>query len=208
MLSMEACVSKRRATHEVGLTLVEILITLVIFVLIAGLGFPALQQLIQRSKTEGFARTCSVVMHQARFEAIKRGVPCVVRFDPDTNELVSYADVNRDGLFNPDTAVVDFRSTDYIMRRVALPVGVDFGAPDGLDIVEGFTLIADLAPNVTVFRENGSVDDAGALRVLDSRGNFLEIRVAPAATARVTLQKWDGSTWALQGEGGHTWEWH
>ena len=62
MLSMEACMSKRRATHEAGLTLVEILITLVIFVLIAGLGFPALQQLIQRSKTEGFARTCSVVI--------------------------------------------------------------------------------------------------------------------------------------------------
>jgi len=196
------------STHEAGFTLVEILITLVIFVLIAGLGFPALQQLIQRSKTEGFAQTCSVVMHQARLESIKRGVPCVVRFDPDANELVSYADINRDGLFNPDTAIADFRSTDYIMRRVSLPAGVQFGAPEGLDTVEGFTTVPDLAPNVTIFREDGSVDDAGALRLLDVRGNFLQIRVAPAATARVTLQKWDGSTWMLQGEGDHTWEWN
>ena len=197
----------RASNHRQGFTLIEILVTLALFVLVALLGFPALQRSIHRGKIEGFGRNSVLVMREARHEAVRRGRPCVVVADSDAGALFAYADVNRDGIFNPAPEETDLRSTDYPIRRLALPVGLHFAAPDSQAATEGFSRIADHPGRSAVFHGNGSAYEAGAYRFADERGNFLEVRVSPAATARVSIRKWDGEAWLVQDQDGRTWVW-
>lgn len=196
-----------RHRFAAGFTIVEVLVAVTVIAVGSVMAYPALQQFIHRNKILGSVQSAGTLMREARFEAIKRGVPCVVHANGTTNEVIAYADVDGDLTYNPDPAETTFRATDYELRRVKLPSGVSFSAPVAQPAVFGFTALPAEPWNGAVFESDGSVRDLGGLRVGDLRGNYLEARVEPAASARITLRKWDGSNWLVQGEGGKTWEW-
>ena len=189
------------------MTIVEVLVVVTILGVGSILAFPALQQFIHRNKILGFTQSTSALMREARFEAIKRGVACIVHTDVATSEVIAFVDVNGDRTFNPDPAETVFRATDYELRRINLPAGVTFSAPGAQPAVFGFTALPPLPLNGAVFQADGSIQDLGGFRVGDFRGNFLETRVEPAASARVQVRKWDGTNWWAQGQGGKTWNW-
>ncbi len=198
---------RQRDRSTAGYTLLEMLIVIAIIGLISSLVFPALQQFIHRNKILGIARSTGMLMREARYEAIKRGVPCIVRADGVSGEVVAYADVDGDLTYNPDPLATAFRSTDYEIRRYALPGGLAFDGPLAQPPVFGFTDLPGLPWNGAVFETDGSIRVLGGIRFADPRGNYLEVRVEPAATARVWVSKWDGANWLAQAEGGKTWEW-
>ena len=63
---------------------------------------------------------------------------------------------------------------------------------------------------MAIFESDGSIRNIGAFRFGDTRGNYLQIEIAPTATARVTLKKWDETTdkWKEQEEEGEKWIWY
>ena len=189
------------------MTLVEVLVVLTVLGIGAGMALPALQQFIHRNKILNSARSAVALMREARYEAIKLGTPCVVLADGVTNEVVAFVDVNGDLTFNPDPAETTFRATDYELRRFNLPAGVNFAAPGVQPPVSGFTVLPAEPWNGAVFQADGSVQDLGAIRFGDQRGNYLEASVDRAATARISLRKWNGTDWLEQGRGGETWVW-
>ena len=189
------------------MTMVEVLVVVTVVGIGAILAFPALQQFIHRNKILSSARSATALMREARFEAVKRGAACIVHADGATNELIAFVDVDGDLTFNPDPTETTFRATDYELRRYNLPAGVSFSAPGAQPAVIGFTDLPTEPWNGAVFKVDGSVEDLGAIRFGDQRGNYLEARVERAATARITLRKWDGANWWAQGGGGKTWEW-
>ena len=154
-----------------------------------------------------------MLLQQARLEAIKRSVTAIVRLDTASRQVISFADVNGptmadppDGLYNPVAGQLE-HGTDYEVRpALRLPGRIEFQAPLGQTVVDGFTTIG--ADQVAMFQTDGSVRDDGAIRISDGRSNFLEVRVAPKATARVELRKWDGSAFRVAGEGGVQWQWY
>jgi type II secretory pathway pseudopilin PulG len=214
-----------------GFTLVEALIVLAVAMVLLLIGFPALQNMILQGKMEGAAQQASTLLRSARFEALKSGgtaaaarswtARVVVKADFATDEIVTFVDLNdgsgaprSDLLFNP-VAGAPAKSTDYELGRFRLPSRVHFwgpsdAAPEGAGAVDGWT--GDPAggglPPLAVFRSDGSIEDAGALRLGDERGNRLEVRVSPEATARVEVRKLgaDG-VWRARGDGGKPWEW-
>jgi prepilin-type N-terminal cleavage/methylation domain-containing protein len=198
---------RKRRSPASGFTLLEALVVVAIMGIIVTLGFPAIQMFIHRSKIEGIARSTGLLMKEARFEAIKRGVPVIVRADQVEPVIIAFADVDGDLTFLPDPANPDTRASDYEIRRYRLPAGVTFDAPGAQAKVFGFTALPALPWNGAVYETNGSIRDLGAIRFGDQRGNYLEVRVEPEATARVSLRKWDGASWWAQGEGDKTWEW-
>lgn len=187
-----------------GFTLLELLVVIAIISILALVGMPALQQLMVRNKLEGITRQGSIHLQVARQEAIKRGVPVVVRADFDTDELVIFANVDEDANFNydPDNSK-PHRTVDYEVARLQLPSGNNptaslyfwgpaDGTPEGNDATDGFTTDGN-GDQVAVFLPNGSIDEAGAFRIADTRGNFFEMRVAPQATALIRTQKYHSS---------------
>lgn len=169
---------------------------LVVVGLMIGLGLPALQQMIHRNKLEGFARQTTVILQAARFEAIKRSRPVVVQIDTTAQQVASWVDDNGD-------AVQDV--TEQQLGLMTLPSGVDFAAPDGQAVIEGFTTAG--TTGWVTYGNDGASDLAGAFRLGDARGNFIEIRIAAAATARLDVRKWQDGQWLELGEGGGGWKW-
>jgi prepilin-type N-terminal cleavage/methylation domain-containing protein len=197
--------------HGGGFTLLEVLVVMAILMTAILVAFPALQNLIVRSKLEGRARELAAMVQRGRLEAVKRSVPVVVKVDPGSSEVFAFADVNGslledppDGIFNP-VADEPHGATDYSLGRWVLPVGVTLAAPGAEPAIDGLTLVG--SDRVVRLLPDGSVADVGAYRFGDPRGNFLEVRVAPRATARVSVGKWDGMSWPSRGEGGHPWRW-
>ncbi len=196
-----------------GFTLIEMLVVVAVLGVIAGVGFPILQETIHRLKIEGFARKTGIFVQSARMEAIKRSAQAVVRFDADAGEMVAFVDVDgpvagtpSDGLFNQVDGA-EFRETDYELGRYKLPAGVTLSAPPDEDVIWGFSTVD--GEQVAILTPAGTIEVVGAFRFGDRRGNFLEVRVEPAATARIQVRKWDpaSGTWKEQGEGGESWHW-
>jgi prepilin-type N-terminal cleavage/methylation domain-containing protein len=200
----------RSSEREAGFTLLEMLVVVLIIGIMATLGMPALQQMISRTRLEGLAREVGVICQSSRLEAIKGGIPTVIRFDHANRIVLSWVDANGDNIQDPDER--------ELMRR-PLPGQVEFDGPDSLPETEGLPKDADGA--WLTFNVNGSIglnDPAtatgecgsglGCVRLADFRNNYLELRIGPAATAKVEIRKWNGSDWVLPGEGGHPWQWN
>lgn len=194
-----------------GFTLLELLFVLAIAMLILAIGIPSLLNFLARQKLEGSARAVTTLAQRARQEALTRGVPAVLLVDGDA--VVAFADIHGatptsppDGLFNP-TAGAPFRSTDYEIGRSALPPTVTLVGPSNSPGVVGLTDV-DGTPRA-IFDPDGTIRDTGSFHLADIRGNYLEVRIAPHATGRVALYKFDEETsaWRANGEGGHSWAW-
>lgn len=191
-------------SSRAGFTLIELLVALVIALVLLALAVPSLQNLIARQRLEGYARNVALLAQRARHEALVRGVPTVVAVEE--GGVFAFADLNGatltdppDGLYNPVISA-PFRATDYEIGRHPVPGRV------ALEAVDGFTLVG--SDRRAIFQTDGSISDTGGFRVNDVRGNRLDIRIAPRATGRVALFKWDGEAWRANGEGGESWSWN
>jgi prepilin-type N-terminal cleavage/methylation domain-containing protein len=206
--------SMRTVPHRVGrhgFSLIELLVVLAVLSLALFVTLPALQNLIVRNKLEGSARDLGAMIQRARMEAVRRSAPTQVSIDPVSGQVFAFADLNGpsagdppDGLFNPIAGSAD-GTTDFSLGRWQLPGRIVLAAPGSEAAVDGLTTIG--GDHVARLLPDGSINDVGAFRLADQRGNFLEVRVEPKATARVTVNKWDGTNWWARGEGGHPWTW-
>lgn len=180
---------KQRVSRCAGFTLIELFVVLAIAAIAMGLGIPALHNFIVRSRTEGAARETSMMLQRCRLEAIQSNREVVAHLDGD--RIVCFVDADRDRAFNPDDSA-PYRTADWIVSRAQLSSDkLFFRNPElkeGEDSIEGFTSVDGKLS--AVFQPNGSVADDGAFRIGDIRGNFLEVRIAPAASGRIEIRKW------------------
>ena len=199
---------RQRDRSTTGFSLLEILVVVSILAVVIAYGYPVLAKFLVRSKLEGSARQITTLMHRARMDAIQRGVPAVVHIDTAQQTFTGFTNVDDDValVFAPDPDR-DWRDTDYELGSLELPGVVTFDTPAG-SVVDAFTNVPWNATNVAVFEPDGSVRALGAFRLADAKNNYLEVRVEPRATARISLRKWDGTAWRSQGENGQSWEWN
>jgi prepilin-type N-terminal cleavage/methylation domain-containing protein len=196
-----------------GFTLIEMLVVMALLIILILFAVPTLQTVMRQGKLRGIANETATLMRRARLEAIKRSCPSIVRmFDVDgTNPLrmEGFPDCDRDGVLDADKPT---------LGSFPLPSGVHFLAPPdlrGKDSVAGFSPDpAGGAANVAIFQPDGSIQAIGGFRFGDDNGNFLEVWVDPAATARTEVHKCRLCTnadlradWYASGDGGEVWEW-
>ena len=145
-------------------------------------------------------------LRAARLEAIKRNRRTYVQADFTGDRLA---------VFREDDDNDDLTGGDVLVRQLELAEQVEFWGPDDSD-PEGpdamISVPADALPaeRYLVFLPTGAAEFGGAIRLADPRGNFIEVRVDPPATAKVSLRKWDPdiNDWTYQGEGDQRWSWY
>lgn len=209
----------RRQRSRQGFTLFELLIVIALISIMATMTIPNFLRLIQRSKLTGITQESALLMRMARDYAIRYNTDAIVRIDVNTNEVIAFVDVDGvllgdipDGIFNP-IAGQPYRATDFEIGRYQLPSRVTFDAPaadplpGGGNPVWEFTTVN--GEQVAQFEPNGSADQRGAFRFADAYGNFLQVRVEPAATGRVRIEKFhDGDVeWYFRNQNDKPWEW-
>lgn len=200
-----------------GFTLIEMLAVLALALVMVALGLPILFTTVRQAKLRGAAQEATVLMRRARIEAVKTSSQAVVRIvlpTPDEpGKVEAFSDRDADGALD---------AGEPIIGRFSLPIGVQFKAPPDLvaaDSVDGFSSdpVDASLPNIAVFQGSGAIAAIGAFRFADDYQNYLEVRVDPAATARVEVRKAleEGSDWnwyasgdGYSGEGSVPWEWH
>jgi type IV fimbrial biogenesis protein FimT len=110
-----------------GLTLIELLITIVVLTTILALGVPSFMQFIKNNRITAQANSVVISVQLARNEAIKRGSGSVICASTDqatcsgdddwTNGWIVFSDLNRNGA--PDTGATNplcEPTEDCIMR--------------------------------------------------------------------------------------------
>ncbi|HEX4960124.1 MAG TPA: prepilin-type N-terminal cleavage/methylation domain-containing protein [Thermoanaerobaculia bacterium] len=199
-----------------GFTLIEMLVVLALLMILMLLGMPQLFTAMRQAKLRGIAQETVGLMRQARLDAVKYSAQAVVRIVPPAGgqpgRVEAFSDRDSDGKLTA--------ATEPILGRVELPRGVSFLAPPNStdkDSVDGLTIDpADSSlPHVVIFQRDGSVTDVGSFRFGDQVKNFVEVRVEPAATARIEVLKCractdatDHTDWYASGDGGEAWKWN
>jgi Tfp pilus assembly protein FimT len=173
------------------------------------LSIPSMFTAMHQGKLRGIAQETAVLMRQARLDAVKLSARSVVRIVLPAGDapghVEAFSDRNQDKMLT---------AGEPILGRLYLPTGIKFLAPPGDRTVDGFSADAEDAskPNVVIFDSNGAVNAVGAFRFADTYENYLEVRVEPAATARIEVRKAreEGSAWNwyASGDGGEAWKWN
>ncbi|HEX7182599.1 MAG TPA: GspH/FimT family pseudopilin [Thermoanaerobaculia bacterium] len=169
---------KRRSPvpGQAGFTMIETLILMSFILLLATFIFPAIQKSMRRVRIESCNQQVATLMHQARFEAIKRGRPAFV-------EVVGVRAVLARAVSNDDL------SRDKVLAEVTCPRDVSIDSPPGTKVA---------------FDPNGAnrsgVGLAEEIRVADTQGNRMRARVSMRATGRIELEKLQAGGWYANGD--------
>jgi type II secretory pathway pseudopilin PulG len=212
---------KREMMNHGGFTIIEALVVVAVLGLAVLAGLPALNKFMHRSKLEGVSRQTAMLIHRARQEAIKQGVPVVVKPDFGSREVLVFTDVDDDGVFTPDSAQPLY-TADYELARVPLPSRIIYfmgtsGVPATPGNAEDSVLGLAVSNDAVVVEPDGSVRDTGAIRLADNRGNYLEVAVTSKAGGKVEVRKFNfappgglepGYYPKAMINGDPTWVWH
>lgn len=108
-------------------------------------------------------------------------------------------------------------AADLVLTQLRLPNGVYFwgapdGAPEGANALDDFGCsgscpdggFKDFLPTGSVRKAASDTAQTGALRLGDTRGNYLEVWIATPATGRVELRKYEGGAYRDRDDG---WTW-
>jgi prepilin-type N-terminal cleavage/methylation domain-containing protein len=194
-----------------GFTLIELLVVMALMLALVGLGIPALQLALHESKIRGIATEVTVLMRQARIDAIKNSAQAIVQIVPSTGagdpgHVQAFSDRNSDGVLS---------AGEPVLGSIQLPTGISFVDCTGKtnkDSVEGFSTDPASGPSLAIFTGSGSlkVDDGvteSAFRFGDPYGNAMEVQVYPPTTAKIEVLKCEAGTYVTNHDNAKAWTW-
>jgi prepilin-type N-terminal cleavage/methylation domain-containing protein len=202
-----------------GFSLLELVLVLAIMTVIVAIGYPALLQQMVRARLMGASEQLAGHLYTARREAMKKGFPVVIRPNYAEQRLLAFVEDEVPNLVKDpsERTVFDVQLPSDLSSNAVYfqgPAGVRATEAAPGDFIDGLTSAGGLS-KVAVFEPDGSIRDLGAFRLSDDKptSNVFEVRIAPAAAARIEIRKWiyggasDGTD-AFLPEGGGKWEWY
>jgi len=184
--------SVRRPRQESGFTVLEILVVMVIFGMVALIGIPMMTRSVVRARILSQVGVLKQAIAMARIHALKRGGGVAVRFlstdaAQEGGEVIAWVDSDSDGAYGPPSEILVGRWP--IKDNVILK-------PDpgnalhklGGGTARGILFMANGAARVS---ESGSVGvGQGAIVVSDHQENDIRLLVI-GGTGTVVTEMWD-----------------
>ena len=186
---------KKTGFHRniLGVTLIELIITIAIIAILAAIGVPQYGRFSAKSKTRKAANDVLQNMRLARTMAIQENIPYMIVFNADNTYNIS-GDVNRDG--DIDDVVDEYGGTGAVKV-------VDVQAENGHSIIMGsanFSTGLPSGPNGIVladaasftFNPDGTVNLTGAVYFQESNYAYTYCTELINATGKIDLYSWQG----------------
>lgn len=184
----------RAADVPRGFTLVEALISLVVFGILAAIAMPMWRS--ADFQKNAALRVVSSTLRSAQSRAVSGQTDVAVIFDTDAQVMRIHEDENRDGVVNPG----EHTTAVSLNQRIVFGQG---GAP-AHPVGSGPTTFGarrDGDPAV-VFHRNGAASEAGGVYVTTARAQDQDARAADSrlvtverATGRISWHRYDGDEW-------------
>jgi prepilin-type N-terminal cleavage/methylation domain-containing protein len=194
-----------------GFTLIELLVVMALMLALIGLGIPALQLALHESKIRGIATEVTVLMRQARIDAIKHSGQAVVQIVPSTGagdpgHVQAFSDTNSDG---------ELTAGEPVLASFPLPTGISFVDCVGMtdkNSVKGFITDPLGGPPIAIFTSSGSLKvdknvTESAFRFGDPYGNAMEVQVYPPTTAKIEVRKCEAGVYVTNHDNAKAWTW-
>lgn len=151
-----------------GLTLIELLITVVIFGIMASLAVPNFSSFVRNSQRSAAYNSMAGTINLARLEAIKRSRVVVLCASSDLSTCQAGAGAN----WNDGWIVFEDANGDGVLDGGELVLRREPAGPNGLSITSSLGAMISLAPRgrlrsqgSVVICDNGNVDQAMALNL-------------------------------------------
>lgn len=180
--------SRKRFTCQSGFTLVEIIVAVAVFSILAGIGTTMLLNALPNMRIKSAAREVYSAIMQTKNEAIRRGENVTLLFNSPGNTFVMFLDRRPSPAFPADPANDDDGQLDpnetVIVPSTGFQTNVAFDPTIGGD---GITL----AGNALVFTMRGIPTGAGTvgLQATDNQGVVVRQRsITISAAGRVNVQ--------------------
>ena len=178
---------------ESGLTLVELLVTIVVLSILLALGVPGLQNFIKSSRLTGQANDLVVALQLARSEAVKRGTGSVVcasaneatcsNSDDWTTGWIVFTDFDQDGNLVVDPSGEDCVNFDCIIRtRGALnKTTLDGGGNDSISFLPNGLVRKDPGNDITLTltSDNCKLDQVRVISITNRGRTFVKSQDCP-----------------------------
>ncbi|MGH9349966.1 MAG: pilus assembly FimT family protein [Vicinamibacterales bacterium] len=175
-----------------GFTLLELLFTMTLMIIVAGIAVPQTRTGLDRARAIAAARSLAHLCAVARFQAVGRARHVAVQFTPGGDDFTMqlFADGNRNGVrtsdirsaLDPPLSLRTALSADYPGVRIALDPGIGLGS-DPVRL-SGSSLLS--------FSPAGTAT-AGTVYVLGRDGTQLAVRVL-GVTGRTRVLRYERST--------------
>ncbi len=197
------------------MSLFEVLVVSTVALGSALIVYPAVHKSVSVARRDGLQHGMVSLLQIARRQAILKGVPAVVEFDLEKDEMVSFLnygdggdpfsfDDEASGTGTPDFLLNQFRLPESLAvlkgPEDVLPGQITTSCSNGSGAICEFTKLSSHEVPKVIFQPDGSVRDPGGIRIGDQDGNrYFEILVSPKATARTRVREWntEGGTWQV-----------
>lgn len=174
-------------TNQRGVTLAELLIVMAILAILAGVGLPALRDLVLSNRQAAAVNELITALQMARNHAVTRGEGRdVYDADSDPTVVVCASDDGQTCGGAWQDGWIIFRESDP--NGVPVPDAADGGVLRAFEGHGGLTIGADGAELVR-FRRDGRIDTPTDFSFCDSRGDSYARQMTIDFTGRPNVQK-------------------
>jgi len=172
-----------------GFTLLEVIIVVAIFGIMAAIAIPSIMSQAPNSKLKSAARDVFSTLQQARMIAVKSSRETAVIFDVANNEYDFCDDWDSIGsVCTGSTQTIDFDSFGY---------GIGYGHGNATLAVPGGVFPGDdvsYSGNAVVFNPQGGSNVSGYI-YLEHRDNSTTYAIGSLISGLIRIVKWNGSAW-------------